>query len=99
MTIQASSVRVRGFGIGSMRQVIGGSGRVYCMRVQYTHGQALARTSAILQDVADAKAGDHQAVHWQSAFGLIIIETRGGQVFVNGDLVQPASETEPKGSA
>lgn len=29
-------------------------------------------------------------VHWRSAFGLIIIETRGDQVFVNGDPVQPA---------
>lgn len=30
-------------------------------------------------------------VHWQSAFGLIIVEVRTGQVFVNGDLVQPAA--------
>jgi hypothetical protein len=29
-------------------------------------------------------------VHWQSAFGLIIIEVRNEQVFVNGELVQPA---------
>lgn len=27
-------------------------------------------------------------VHWQSAFGLIIIEVRGGRTFVNGDLVE-----------
>jgi hypothetical protein len=27
-------------------------------------------------------------VHWRSAFGLIIIETRGGHVFVNGQQVQ-----------
>jgi hypothetical protein len=29
-------------------------------------------------------------VHWHSAFGLIVIEVIGEQVFVNGDLVQPA---------
>lgn len=29
-------------------------------------------------------------VHWQSAFGLIIIEVRAGRVLVNGELVAPA---------
>jgi len=29
-------------------------------------------------------------VHWHSAFGLVVIEVRSGQVFVNGDLVEPA---------
>ena len=29
-------------------------------------------------------------VHWQSAFGLIIIEARGGRVFVNAEPVRPA---------
>lgn len=31
--------------------------------------------------------GDY-VVHWHSAFGLIIIEVKHGQVFVNGDHVQ-----------
>lgn len=35
-------------------------------------------------------------VHWRSAFGLIIIETRGGQVFVNGDPVRPANLGQAK---
>lgn len=35
------------------------------------------------------KPGDF-AVHWQSAFGVITIEVRDGQVYVNGDLVLPA---------
>jgi hypothetical protein len=29
-------------------------------------------------------------VHWRSAFGLIVIEVRGGETFVNGDKVVPA---------
>lgn len=32
-------------------------------------------------------------VHWQSAFGLVIIEVRDGRVFVNGDLVEPVGTT------
>lgn len=35
-------------------------------------------------------------VHWRSAFGLIIIETRGDKVFVNGDPVRPANLGEAK---
>ena len=30
-------------------------------------------------------------VHWHAAFGLIVLEVRSGQVYVNGDLVEPAS--------
>jgi hypothetical protein len=29
-------------------------------------------------------------VHWQSAFGVIVIEVRGGETFVNGEKVVPA---------
>jgi hypothetical protein len=36
-------------------------------------------------------------VHWHSSFGLVVIEVRQGQVFVNGDLVRPAA-TPPAGS-
>ena len=36
-------------------------------------------------------------VHWQSAFGFIIIETRGGQVFVNGERVRPANFATEEG--
>jgi len=28
---------------------------------------------------------------WHSAFGLIVIEVRGGSVYVNGDKVEPAA--------
>lgn len=30
-------------------------------------------------------------VHWDSAFGLIVIEVRAGQVYVNSALVEPAT--------
>jgi hypothetical protein len=30
-------------------------------------------------------------VHWQSAFGLIVIEVRGGETFVNGEKVVPVT--------
>lgn len=43
-----------------------------------------------LQAAGRAPAQADSVVHWQSAFGLITIETRGGQVFVNGERVQPA---------
>ena len=36
-----------------------------------------------------ALPGDY-VVHWRSSFGDIVIEARGEQVFVNGELVQPA---------
>jgi hypothetical protein len=35
---------------------------------------------------AGAEPGDY-VVQWQSAFGLIVIEVRGGETFVNGDKV------------
>jgi hypothetical protein len=44
----------------------------------------------LLAASADGQAGD-VVVHWQSAFVLIVIEVRGGQVYVNGDLVEPHS--------
>ena len=34
--------------------------------------------------------GTDRVVRWQSTFGLVIIEVRGEQVFVNGDLVETA---------
>lgn len=37
-------------------------------------------------------AGADRLVRWQSAFGLVIIEVRGEQVFVNGDLVETAGQ-------
>ena len=45
-----------------------------------------------LHQVMSAKAGSpirDVVVHWQSAYGLIVVEVRGGQTFVNGDLVEP----------
>jgi hypothetical protein len=36
---------------------------------------------------ADPQPGDF-VVHWQSSFGVIVIEVRGGHVYVNGDLVE-----------
>ncbi len=43
-------------------------------------------------------AGDF-AIHWQSSFGLITIEVRDGQVYVNGDLVQPAASAFTRDAA
>lgn len=48
-----------------------------------------------LQQVRSASLGAHAGdvlVHWQSAFGLIVIEVRQGQTYVNGDLVELAHE-------
>jgi hypothetical protein len=44
--------------------------------------------------------GRDVAVHWQSAFGLIVIEVRQGRTYVNGDLVQPApgAPSQPNGA-
>lgn len=44
----------------------------------------------LLAASADRQAGE-VVVHWQSPFGLIVIEVRSGQVYVNGDLVEPHS--------
>ena len=44
----------------------------------------------LLAASADGQAGE-VVMHWQSAFGLIVIEVRSGQVYVNGDLVEPHS--------
>lgn len=48
-----------------------------------------------LQTAGRTPQGD-SVVHWQSAFGLIIIEVRHGQVFVNGEPVQPATAGQEK---
>ncbi|MCG2593000.1 hypothetical protein LZ009_09425 [Ramlibacter sp. XY19] len=42
---------------------------------------------------AGANSGD-VTVHWQSTFGLIVIEVRGGEVFVNGERVEPVRRDE-----
>lgn len=39
---------------------------------------------------ASGSAAGDVVVHWQSSFGLITVEVRQGQVYVNGALVQPA---------
>jgi hypothetical protein len=46
---------------------------------------------------ASGSAAGDVIVHWQSGFGLITIEVRQGQVYVDGALVQPfgASERHP----
>ncbi|MBE7940101.1 MULTISPECIES: hypothetical protein [Ramlibacter] len=46
---------------------------------------------AQVQAVSGSTAGD-VLVHWQSSFGLITIEVRQGQVYVNGSLVQLAGD-------
>jgi hypothetical protein len=38
-------------------------------------------------------------VHWQSAYGLILIEVRNGQAYVNGDLVERVTELAIDSSA
>lgn len=50
-----------------------------------------------LQQVRAAGFGDQpgdMVVHWQSAFGLIFIEVRHVKTYVNGDLVEPAHESD-----
>jgi hypothetical protein len=32
----------------------------------------------------------HKVIRWRSSFGLVLIEVRGEQVFVNGELVERA---------
>lgn len=47
-----------------------------------------------LQEVRSASLGAEVGdvvVRWQSSFGLITIEVRQGQVYVNGALVEPAA--------
>jgi hypothetical protein len=37
---------------------------------------------------------------WESRFGTMLIELRGGEIFVNGSLVEPAEgQAAPAGSA
>lgn len=36
---------------------------------------------------------------WEGAFGAMLIEVRGGTVYVNGDRVTPISELQPAGSS
>jgi hypothetical protein len=52
-------------------------------------------TQAQLQSLGEAE-GRHapptQVVHWHSSFGLIVIETVGDTVYVNGQRVEPAGE-------
>ena len=52
-----------------------------------------------LLEAAGRLSGGDLVVHWQSTFGVIIIQTRGGQVFVNGDPVVPADTGTEKKSA
>jgi hypothetical protein len=52
----------------------------------------------VLRAAAHASGAD-SVVHWHSAFGLTMIETRGGQVFVNADPVRPANLGPAKDSA
>jgi hypothetical protein len=40
---------------------------------------------------AAGEAPGELLVQWQSAFGLIVIEVRGGHVYVNGELVELAA--------
>lgn len=72
------------------------------MNVQYI--SMSAPSLAELNPVREAGVGTAPwprdcVIHWQSAFGLIVIETRGDQVFVNGDPVRPAKPGPEKDSA
>lgn len=64
------------------------------MKIQYAsmYAPSLAELS-LVQEAGTGLvpwAGDF-AIHWQSSFGVITIEVCDGQVYVNGDLVQPAA--------
>lgn len=52
-----------------------------------------------LREVESASTGAQPSVsvHWQSRFGLIVIEVRQGRAYVNGDLVEPvpSAKNEP----
>ena len=52
-----------------------------------------------LLEAAGRNFHSDQVVQWESAYGLIIIETRGGKVFVNGDPVLPVDSAAEKGSS
>jgi hypothetical protein len=58
-----------------------------------SHMAALSQVELNRVRAESAQAGASSVnvvVHWQSAFGLIVIEVRSGEVFVNGDWVEPA---------
>jgi len=48
-------------------------------------------SNAEMQEVwsAEEVGRNDVVVHWQSAFGLVVIEVRDGVVYVNGDPVEP----------
>ena len=107
-TNHASSVRDGSSLIGSTRHVMGAS----CARQRCAAGRdelygrtvwhMEAPSEVELQQVRSASLaqvpGD-VVVHWQSSFGLIIIEARGDRTYVNGDLVEPAAPLDPMKSA
>lgn len=50
-----------------------------------------AELNQVLSASGAGQSGD-VVVRWQSTFGLIVVEVRGGQVYVNGDLVERARD-------
>lgn len=50
-----------------------------------------------LESLRHAAGVQNYVVHWQSAFGLIVIEVRGGETFVNGQKVVPAVSEKRSG--
>lgn len=49
-----------------------------------------------LNRAAEQPSDADMVVHWQSVFGLVVIETRGGRVYVNGQIVEPAGQLRPQ---
>jgi hypothetical protein len=57
-----------------------------------------------LDEVRAASAGvspgsGNMVVRWQSTYGLIVIQVRHGEVFVNGERVEPAARDWEPGLA
>lgn len=59
---------------------------LYGRTVSHMEAPSKAEMHEVLSASVGGQPGD-VAVRWQSTFGLIVIEVRGGQVYVNGDLV------------
>jgi hypothetical protein len=70
---------------------------IYCLFIQYSFSSAMAPLhDPREQDPGVEHAADYKRIEWQSSWGAVCIEVRGEQVWVNGKLVQPASQLDAK---
>ncbi len=54
----------------------------------------LSPAASPLEEAASSTSSPQCHV-WQSRFGTIVIELRGGRIYVNGGLVEPAEGSAP----